>query len=277
LDDSLKNIYKMKRKEASAEHFDNGTQKEIKPLKRELIEKIPSDFAILYTFILRILSWLGIISLVYFTLYLFDIERVTTCNKSPYKRLENPDVFNTAYIGFEMRGFLSFWVIRGLLLYFAYKIWIASQKGNHVIFSLLLVFLGYFPGLIVVEQLKTMTEDMECHTKKSNGVSGHSFYITWAFLMILYLNQFLIRELKRSPKAFDILVFLSIPITTFCLGIQGFFTFWYGYHSLRQMYFGTVCGVVHSIVTIVICEVVLGCMRVTKFQRSHVEIKSGQI
>ena len=60
----------------------------------------------------------------------------------------------------------------------------------------------------MAEYLKDISEDKACHPTKSNGVSGHAFYATWA----LCQAWFLVELLKRKLTEFDAMPWLRSEV-----------------------------------------------------------------
>jgi len=131
---------------------------------------------------------------------------------------------------------------------------------------MIVIFGGYFPAIFLIEQYKFQSGDRECNIERGNGISGHSFYITWSFLILWYLTQVLAREIRffkhhqvsNTSTVQHIIhtwvTLLVLPVAAICLGIQGFFSYYYGYHSLQQIFIGSLLGVIHTGLTVAACE-----------------------
>jgi hypothetical protein len=52
----------------------------------------------------------------------------------------------------------------------------------------------------------------------------------------------------------DFALMVSIPTSLFCLGMQLFFTYWYGYHTLQQMFLGGTIGISYCIAIVITGE-----------------------
>lgn len=205
-------------------------------------------------------------SLLYsFLFYLYDAEFIQTCKFSPYSRKSNPDVTGKAILNPRERDFLSFTWIRFLLALLSWQIYDAFGRERKFFFALFAFFLSYFPAIYALHFIKEVMRDRECGDQESfkgNGVSGHSFYISWAILTIIYLNQLLSRQLQHKPRTLNYATSFpeklskmfygnwTIISSSIILIFQGVITFRYGYHSLRQIYLGAICGLVWVLISL---------------------------
>lgn len=122
-----------------------------------------------------------------------------------------------------------------------------------------------------LEYIKMQMSDRECGSlkepNKGNGISGHWFYISWALLVIVYLNQLLARfhsTFRKEKKLMDLSLLKSlvslfrgwwIVICSACfLLLQGVMTYRYGYHSFQQIYFGIVLGIAWALISLNVLE-----------------------
>jgi len=193
-----------------------------------------------------------IMALVYMLLVVTIGDFVSTCQFSPYQRIQNPDNIGQASITKEIRHFLAFEAIYGIYIILFGSIMYSITEPHYripTLFIFLIIIATYFIGLEIVNFLKEFLEDRECNPSKSNAVSGHFYYFSWTFFVIEYLLLVLEHHRKKpSPIIVNILVFILIAV-------EGFFTFYYGYHSIRQIVFGAIMGTLCSTLVIFISEI----------------------
>jgi len=219
---------------------------------------------------MRLLSVLVLTAAVLFVaLYLaerLDKEFIDTCKYSPYQRERNPDRDGEAIIGKMARAFLAFGCVRVIFFILYLLLWSRCGSFWYSTYIILVLVLLYFPGLYICEHFKHSSVDRECHFR-SNGISGHLFYTSYVLVCVFFLCGKIARLPPNPNKRFDsssplwqivtrneFLKLLKVACVTF-LGLEGFFTYWYGYHSPRQMFLGAIWGILYSTLVLIIADV----------------------
>ena len=142
-------------------------------------------------------------------------------------RDSNPDWRGEAPVPHWLRRMLSERLVQLCWLLLLARMWSgASPQLPSAVAQMLL----WFPGILFIEWAKLLFDPL-CASASGNGISGHYFYYSWALRSLQLLQG------PRSP-----LFLLYVPV--FCL--EGFFTFYYGYHSLRQCILGAALGSLYA-------------------------------
>eukprot|EP01135_Chromosphaera_perkinsii_P004072 Nk52_evm3s268 gene=Nk52_evmTU3s268 len=239
------------------------------------------------------IAWVIFLSMLFYLVGRFSASEflyqlTVTCKRSFYERAKNPDSLGTGWISPFVRNFLFFWVVRGcyvglliMTLIFAttnggersylFSSSSSSPSGGgssssdsgriitlprgKIVVAYVGCFFLYFPGVWFAEFLKSQTSDYECNPKKPNGVSGHAFYITWAFFTLLYFADVLYYA-HCTARMHKLQITMTL-VVFFCLAQQAFFTFLYGYHSLGQLYIGSIIGSTYTLCTCAFADYVI--------------------
>jgi hypothetical protein len=109
---------------------------------------------------------------------------------------------------------------------------------------------GFVPVYTIVVYLREVTGDHEC-SDRANGVSGHCFYAVWHLAWLCYAHALQRRlamrrcRLEGCRDGVEMKVIRpTLPgIAGIIFATQFIFTYWYGYHTIRQMIFGCVVGI----------------------------------
>jgi hypothetical protein len=158
-------------------------------------------------------------------------ETFNECKWHSYERLSNPDINRTALFPLQYRRILAEFVPQ--LFWASCLVWSVWSRRLTTALLQLLYFASWLPGLTVVEYLKVATSDMACHYAHANGVSGHYYYFGWGMSSLFLLEHSLPPWLVLPGYV----LFASV------FAFQGWFTVYYGYHSLRQCALGAVAGI----------------------------------
>eukprot|EP00164_Ancoracysta_twista_P012605 GFYU01019838.1.p1 GENE.GFYU01019838.1~~GFYU01019838.1.p1 ORF type:complete len:231 (-),score=60.30 GFYU01019838.1:78-770(-) len=173
---------------------------------------------------------------------------VATCAYNPYQRSSNPDSDNTAPLSRGVRDFLAFHMVRFFLIGILGINVLTWSHDSYVRVRMFAVqasaYVVYFPSIFMVEYAKTLLSDQEC-SRKPNGISGHSFYFVWAILTAHYFAG-VVRAGREKGSVMAACASVMSMLVLLCVGQQAVVTYVYGYHSLQQMFFGSILGVVHS-------------------------------
>jgi hypothetical protein len=142
-----------------------------------------------------------------------------------YNRSSNPDVLGSSLVPYTVRILV---VERAVQVYWVLVVLVTRQ------WWLLAYFTLWYPALLFVEWLKMQTFDRACGSLSNpaagNGLSGHFFYFAWAFSTLHLIPQL------PTPRTATAILMASL------FGWQGFLTWHYGYHSLRQCCLGATLG-----------------------------------
>jgi len=106
-------------------------------------------------------------------------------------------------------------------------------------------------GIYAVGWLKNISNDYECQGSKPNGISGHFFFIAYHFFVVRYLGR-LLRRLMTS--GLYLLETFSVAAAVLCFALEGFFTYHYGYHSIKQIIYGAIVGMLTAAFGITLSE-----------------------
>ncbi|KAL6073134.1 hypothetical protein QOT17_005103 [Balamuthia mandrillaris] len=180
----------LKEEESTGPSFKGGVTTTRNNTSAWKVCKLPSWF---------FLSACALYILFYICLHL-DKEGIGTCNRSPYVRESNPDATKEAWLSATLRHYLFFWAIRFVFLLLNIFLFIHSRFRAGLTASAIIIFVGYFGGVWLVEDLKHRTGDTECKKAmgEPNGISGHAFYSAWAVAMLFYHLILARRTLKSS-------------------------------------------------------------------------------
>lgn len=199
------------------------------------------------------LQWLGIVlivvSIVTILLRFFTFDYFSTCSNSPYTKVSNPDKLGTAFLSSWTRDVISFGIPRLLLLTIAYRIYVSSSRKFNVVVSIIALWSSYFGTLFILEHIKLQSSDDECNSH-GNAISGHGYYVTWMIINLTYLLIVLEREITlaaKRPNVLEEFLLSTRPIGIASTMVQVVFTYYYGYHSLQQIFLGAIFGMGHCI------------------------------
>lgn len=190
------------------------------------------------------LVYFGIALVLALTLGVFVLSLdpyISSCEYLPYQRLSNPDTLNSALIAQGIRDFACFHAVR-ILLGVLYVLCIWRARARLAVAVVLGAFLlSFFPAIFAVEKAKILLGDVACNVKP-NSVSGHSFYFVFVTAAVWYFAHVFDRHRQRSSH----LPHLLLALAVFLVAVNGFFTVYYGYHSVRQVVLGLVAGAFFS-------------------------------
>jgi uncharacterized membrane protein len=183
---------------------------------------------------------------IFVVLCLIDYELVALCN-NPYSRSENPDSTKNALIPRWVRDLFGFGITRFVLIGFAARIVSLSQEKGKAFLGIIALFASYFPQIWLIEEIfKPTLNDKECNTKH-NSISGHTFFSVWVSLISLYFYFIQIRQHSKAHKqALQILTIICV----LCASQTIFYTYYYGYHTLQQVFLGGILGLLSVDVTV---------------------------
>lgn len=108
----------------------------------------------------------------------------------------------------------------------------------HHIFLVLFSIGWYYTTLMVVILLKYFLEDRNC-SKHPNSVSGHFNIVVFSFLTLVHLKF----HNQLNPKL-KLLYFLSFIVSLISSIIMLIYTYFHGYHSIRQIIYGTSTAII---------------------------------
>jgi hypothetical protein len=135
------------------------------------------------------------------------------------------------------------------------QIFFVASLANHLLSKrfgdALLMFLYYvlwFPGIMILEYAKHSSGDFAC-SSRANGLSGHFFYFAWALSTLILLRD----RLRLLAKPYYLERFFAFLVVVFL--VQGYFTLFYGYHSLRQALLGALFGTLWAVFSFEVVQV----------------------
>jgi hypothetical protein len=171
---------------------------------------------------------------------------ITSCDYNPYTRANNPDTLGTALIHSMVRDAVSFGFVRIVILgLFLAAVWWSPYGRLPTALLLAAPVALYFPGLWLLEFMKIWLNDAACHVR-ANSISGHSYFFVYTVVLVLYFGLVVERHVFVRSR-------LPLIVAGVCaggVGLNAVFTFAYGYHSLRQMLFGSAMGATLSALAI---------------------------
>lgn len=112
---------------------------------------------------------------------------------------------------------------------------VCAIGGSILISSTIILLFTLFYGLFPT--FKAWVNDYECATaERLNGVSGHCFYLLM-YAVILSYYKYLIRMIDTDIPLIGLTIAQCILLYTGCI------TYYYGYHTLKQMVYGSLLGI----------------------------------
>ena len=134
-----------------------------------------------------------------------------------------------------------------LNIIFTYYLYHTSRK-RMLSLSKLLSILGLFiSGFFVTMSGKVILGDDTC-SDRPNSVSSHTFFSI--FFLLIWNHNFLMKHKKQSSNHFLLLLLTDVSLIATTLH-----TYFGGFHTLRQMYYGFLVAAAYYLIYIIISKI----------------------